>query len=264
MLRADSADTTGASTWDDLTRALDAPDRSRIEAVIEGLIGYLDTLDTDPDLEPSSGYLPPGISDEAEPDHDDERTLGWADNAGQGTLGDNTDDGDITALERHGKGFCRSGPDDAEPSLGWAIGVVQVSSRFFGGTNDLEDDHDREPSLGWHGGNHGGPVVTCCDDLDREEDDAEMGIGDADGLAEQTTGEPSLGSFDRMTNQEKSWKQRFNSSNWHAGNDAELDDADREDSDPAEDDGTAEDDLRRLPRVVWDDTGQPVTFLFGR
>ena len=41
--------------------------------------------------------------------------------------------------------------------------------------------------------------------------------------------EPSLGSFDRMVNQEKAWKQV---SSW--GVDYEQDDCDREDSDPAE------------------------------
>jgi hypothetical protein len=227
MSQAETPDSTGASALDDLTRALNAPDRSRIEAVIEGLIGFLDTLDPDPDLEPSFGDLPPGIADEAEPDHDDERTLGWSSLASQVGLGDNTDDGDETALERHGKGFSRSGPDDAEPSLGWAVATVQEPSRFFfGNTSDLEDDHDLEPSLGWHGGTHGGPVDTFGVGDDREQDDAEMGIGDAGGLAEQTSGEPSLGSFDRMTNQEKSW---LTQGGWFDGSDRELDDADRED-----------------------------------
>ena len=43
-----------------------------------------------------------------------EETLGWAANVGQLALGQTTADGDETALERHGKGFVRSGPDDAE------------------------------------------------------------------------------------------------------------------------------------------------------
>jgi hypothetical protein len=201
---------------DILTAALNAPDRSRIEALVEGLIGYLDSLDTDPDLEeddfgggdvndePQGGDV---VDEPHDGGDDDEGSLGWANNAGQGALGDNTEDGDETALERHGAGFLRSGGED------------------------VEDDDPAE-----------------------EDDPAEDGGED----------EPDLNSFDRMMNQEKSWKQRFNSSNWHARNDAELDDADREDSDPAEDDGTAEDDSRRLPRVVWADTDQPVTFLLGR
>ncbi len=43
-----------------------------------------------------------------------EETLGWAANVSQLALGQTTADGDATALERHGKGFLRSGPEDAE------------------------------------------------------------------------------------------------------------------------------------------------------
>lgn len=100
-----------------------------------------------------------------------------------------------------------------------------------------EDNGDNEPSLGsvgfaserayqpnWAaGGSH-----------DREADDGENGIADVDGLAEQTTGEPSLGSFDRMLNQEKSWRQHEGPSCAWVVTDAEQDDADNEDSDPAE------------------------------
>jgi len=43
-----------------------------------------------------------------------EETLGWAANVGQLALGQTTADGDETALERHGRGFLRSGPEDAE------------------------------------------------------------------------------------------------------------------------------------------------------
>jgi len=45
---------------------------------------------------------------------DGEETLGWSANVGQLALGQTTADGDETALERHGRGFLRSGPDDAE------------------------------------------------------------------------------------------------------------------------------------------------------
>ncbi len=43
-----------------------------------------------------------------------EETLGWAANVGQLALGQTMADGDETALERHGKGFVRSGGDDSE------------------------------------------------------------------------------------------------------------------------------------------------------
>ena len=55
---------------------------------------------------------------EVEPDDEDggdrERDLGWNETVSQLALGAGTDDGDLTALERHGRGFVRSGPDDAE------------------------------------------------------------------------------------------------------------------------------------------------------
>jgi hypothetical protein len=181
---------------DILTAALDAPDRSRIEALVEGLIGYLDSLDTDPDLE--------------------------EDDFGGGDVNDEPHDEE----------------PDREPSLGWANDTEQVSSRsFFGNATDLEAEHDGS-----------------------EPDDD--GIGDMDGLQEQTNGEPNLGSFDRMMDQTKSWRQHCGRTmGWGHFTDAEQDDADREDGDPEEDDGTAEDDLRRLPRAVWAETGQPVTFV---
>ncbi len=43
-----------------------------------------------------------------------EETLGWSANVGQLALGQTTADADATALERHGRGFLRSGPEDAE------------------------------------------------------------------------------------------------------------------------------------------------------
>jgi hypothetical protein len=49
--------------------------------------------------------------------------------------------------------------------------------------------------------------------------------------------EPSLGSFDRMVDQEKSWRTADRNPDvygWSGGTDNELDDCDYEDSDPAE------------------------------
>lgn len=61
-------------------------------------------------------------------------------------------------------------------------------------------------------------VMTELEDGDERED-----VGDS---------EPSLGSFDRMTDQTKSWRQ---GGLWEIpGTDAELDDCDREDDDPDE------------------------------
>jgi len=57
-----------------------------------------------------------------------EETLGWSANVGQLALGPTTADGDATALERHGRGFIRSGPDDAED----------------GGDAERDDEHGTE------------------------------------------------------------------------------------------------------------------------
>ncbi len=57
-----------------------------------------------------------------------EETLGWAANVSQLALGQTTADGDATALERHGRGFLRSGPDDAED----------------GGDAERDDEHGSE------------------------------------------------------------------------------------------------------------------------
>jgi len=67
-------------------------------------------------------------------------------NVGQLALGQTTADGDETALERHGRGFLRSGPEDAEDddpeggqqrdedALFWSIDVgCAIGAPLFGG-----------------------------------------------------------------------------------------------------------------------------------
>jgi len=44
---------------------------------VQELIGYLDAIDADPDLEPVLGYVVRGLPDEGEIDHDAEPSLGW-------------------------------------------------------------------------------------------------------------------------------------------------------------------------------------------
>ncbi len=94
------------------------------------------------------------LNDEAEAVNEDggdildegEETLGWAANVGQLALGQTTADGDETALERHGRGFLRSGPEDAEDddpeggqqrdedALFWSIDVgCAIGAPLFGG-----------------------------------------------------------------------------------------------------------------------------------
>lgn len=67
---------------------------------------------------------------------------------------------------------------------------------------------------------------------DREVDAGDDGIADADGLQEQTAGEPALGSFDRLINQDDAWQQRTGNGRgwWCAGQDLEQDRADHEPS----------------------------------
>jgi hypothetical protein len=106
------------------------------------------------------------------------------------------------------------------------------------GTEDDEPGHDDEmtaPENYGKGWSQPRPVDDNDDDEDghdREDDPGENGIADRDGLAEQLDGEPSLGSFDRMWNQEKSYRQHAGPTayNGFAVIDAELDDADREPS----------------------------------
>ena len=133
-------------------RALLMSLRARAESEIERLIAMLDDLDGDPDLEPNG---------------DDEFSLGWPANVSQLALGDNTLDGDATALERHGAGFRPSGRDDAEdggddePSLAspetcrsqllWAQGAGDGFDReqdVADEPHDEKDEGEREPWLG--------------------------------------------------------------------------------------------------------------------
>jgi hypothetical protein len=117
---------------------------------------------------------------------------------------------------------------DREPSLGFIDPKITVESTgyhsdrrylttaYFDQTNAQGGTDDREG-----------------DEHDGREPDDDTGIGDAGGLAEQTNGEPSLGSFDRLMNQQHAWQQRLSPNDWAPGIDAELDNADREDDDPA-------------------------------
>ncbi len=75
-------------------------DPAAIGDAVDTAIATLDALDV-PDVDLEDG-------------HDAEHDLGWPAYVSQVNLGRNTDDGDITALERHGKGFVRSGGDDSE------------------------------------------------------------------------------------------------------------------------------------------------------
>jgi hypothetical protein len=103
------------------------------------------------------------------------------------------------------------------------------------GGGDINDephdgDFDSEPSLAFPGAASGTGGTQHHGNASDLEDDNDSGIADDGGLAEQTTGEPTLGSFDRLMNQQHGWQQRFGPGTWHAGPDTELDDADKEDN----------------------------------
>lgn len=69
-------------------------------------------------------------------------------------------------------------------------------------------------------------LLTFLDETDGDPDLED----EHDGREPDVNGEPILGSFDRIMNQAKSWRQ----SSLFAGTDSEQDDCDREDDDPAE------------------------------
>ena len=96
-------------------------------------------------------------------------------------------------------------------------------------------------------------LIGALDAIDAPSEDMEDGDEDVTG----EDNEPSLGSFDRMIDQSKSWHQRCGA--WWPGIDCELDNSDDEDSDPAEEsevsgigdrDGLAEQDADTQLRCV--------------
>jgi hypothetical protein len=82
-------------------------DPAAIGDALDTAIATLDAMDA-PDEDLEDGH--DAEHDLADAEHD----LGWPACMSQAKLGRNTDDGDATALERHGRGFLRSGPEDAE------------------------------------------------------------------------------------------------------------------------------------------------------
>jgi len=105
---------------------------------VQELIGYLDAIDADPDLEPVLGYVVRGLPDEGEIDHDAEPSLGWTGTINQAArqFHGGTDD-------REDEHYGREPDADNEPSL------CGVGMGYLRGDRDLEqDDADREPALG--------------------------------------------------------------------------------------------------------------------
>ena len=108
---------------------------------------------------------------------------------------------------------CSNNQDD-DPNGTYAGHCWELVDSLLEFLDGLDADPDLEPTLGqiWGGPNS--------DECEIEEDS-----------------EPSLGSFDRMMDQSKSWRvyeRNVDLYGWTAGNDNELDDCDHEDADPAE------------------------------
>jgi hypothetical protein len=105
-------------------------------------------------------------------------------------------------------------PQDNDPENTYAAHVRELIDMLIEFLDGIDPDPDLEPSLGFMVG----PAMQ--DECEIPED-----------------AEPTLGSFDRMMNQSKSWRtcdRNVELYGWTAGNDNELDDSDFEDSDPAE------------------------------
>jgi len=119
--------------------------RETIQSQIEHLIGVLDFLDTDPDLEDGA---------DAEPDQDGEPSLGSLDAQSQSRWS-----GGISSTEDYEQDEADDEDGgDREPSLGsLSANIHQDLWGRFGFGQDLEDDHDgREP---------------CCEDEGAQCDD---------------------------------------------------------------------------------------------
>ena len=110
----------------------------------------------------------------------------------------------LDALDAVNEDLEEESDDDTvnEPSLGWTLTGNQTARQFYGNGSDLEHEHDgREP------------------DHDNEDDDP---------AEDEDASEPSLGSFDRMTDQTKSWRSTAEAT--FVASDCEADVSDKEPS----------------------------------
>ncbi len=99
--------------------AFDPLARTAIGDALDVVVAHLDAIDAPAeDLEDD---------DPLERVGDEELDLGWSALHSQIKLGVNTDDGDHTAPERHGRGFVRCAPDDSEDELAaiWSLSASE-------------------------------------------------------------------------------------------------------------------------------------------
>lgn len=204
--------------------------RRLAEEATEMLILFLDELEPDPDLEPSTSITAPGLLsgalDECEPEEDEEPSLGWTERAQHGDTTDRelTDGDEEPSLasinpdstidqrdwsigadndaeaEHDGRE-----PEEVEPSLGFLEQVVDQTHIALGAPNhDLEGEHDgrepdeadEEPSLGWTDmESRYDRYATGCNFLTDAEQEHDGREPDAD-AEEDDPSEPSLGSIE--------------------------------------------------------------------
>jgi hypothetical protein len=206
--------------------------RKSCERMIEDLLAVMDACDDDPDLEPVG---------------DDEPSLGFAcARVGIGFPNHPEPSQWDRPRENVDRGDDRESDDyDTEPSLGWTLtgafgNVGEQTIDCEQDDADAEDDGSEEPSLGSlenHPNDYGfadrssigtqaqwGSSAT--DDTEDEHDGRESLSADGtDGEADDSDyepdndREPELGSFDRMTDQEQSWRCR---ESWMTASDLEA------------------------------------------
>jgi hypothetical protein len=153
--------------------------REKLEAALDRLIGLLDHLDGDPDLEPALGDIAPGYVDEAEGnDPDEEPALGWsgvaqlrltAQEDGEASLGwANGGSQTVLHADRYG--------EEAEPSLGslggTAMGCTAMGQTAWAGGS--ADDREQENE-------HGGDINDEPQDTE-EDNESEGGLVGGSGL----------------------------------------------------------------------------------
>jgi hypothetical protein len=171
-------------------RKLNAARRRRIEEAVERMIQALDEIDGDDDLEPSLGssetHPSPGFyyTTNDRSDHQEGWSRGRRDDREEEHDGREPDVDDEPGV-------------DNEPALGWTDEESAAGFNYAGALYGHED----EPSLGSVAVHE--LISQACwsqwctgSDLEDEFDGCEPGEDE----------EPSLGAFDRMLNQTKSWR----------------------------------------------------------
>lgn len=169
--------------------------RREAEDEIERLLAFLDSIEPDPDLEPTMGVVRDGHGDECEPP-ENEPDLGWTDV--ESRCGRYANIGTVWDVDREAEPEHNEDGGDLEPSLGFSEPVMtgdespgftwpyrsrdgEQHETTSGSTDDREgDESDLEPSLC-------GVTASAVPTLGAE--DAEQDQDDEDG----GDAEPSLG-----------------------------------------------------------------------